>query len=99
MLKADLFEAEYFAAEHPVLVPTDVAAVVHSSCQETLRVDEFDQCARKHHRAWLVNAAGRLIVQSFVRSLVIEHLPEPIKLLLLKPQRACWRLRSVLFES
>jgi hypothetical protein len=99
MLKADLFEAEYLADEHPALVPTDVAAVVHPSCQEALRVDEFDQCARKHHGAGLVNAAGRLVVQSFVRPLVVEHLPEPIKLLLLKPQRECWRFRRVLFES
>src|ERR1039457_1762409 len=99
MLKADLFKAEYFADEHPVLVPTDVATVVHSSCQEACRVDELYQCARKHHGARLVNAAGGLVVQSLVRPLVVEHLPELIKLLLLKPQRECWRLCRVLFEG
>src|ERR1035437_2644159 len=99
MLKADLFEAEYLADEHPVLVPTDVAAIVHSSCQVAWRVDELDQCARKYHGAGLVNAAGRLIVQSLVRPFVVEHLPELIELLLLKPQRERWRLCRVLFES
>jgi hypothetical protein len=33
----------------------------------------------------LVDTARRLVVQAFVRTLVIEHLPETIELLLLQP--------------
>ena len=98
-LETEILKAKYFADEDPVLVPTDVAAVVHSSCQEACRVDELDQCARKHHGAGLVNAAGRLIVQSLMRPLVVEDLPELIKLLLLQPERQCWRLCRVLLQS
>jgi hypothetical protein len=40
-LDSQLFEAEYLADENSVLVPADVAAIVDSSQQETLRVLEL----------------------------------------------------------
>ena len=40
-----LFEAEYLADEDSVLVPADVAAIVHPSQKETLRVRELRQLA------------------------------------------------------
>ena len=49
-LDAQLFEAEYFADEDSVLVPADVAAIVHPSQQETLRVRELQQLARQSDR-------------------------------------------------
>ena len=45
-LDSQLFEAEYFADEDSVLVPADVAAIVDSSQQETLRIRELWQLAR-----------------------------------------------------
>ena len=50
-LDAQLFEAEYFADEHSVFVPADVAAIVDSSQQKTLRVRELWQLARQPDRA------------------------------------------------
>jgi|SRR5665213_388716 len=37
-LECQLFEAEYLADEDPILVPADIAAIVHPSQQETLRM-------------------------------------------------------------
>ena len=51
-LKSQLFEAEYLADEDPVLVPADVAAIVHPSQKETLRVRELWQLM------WQSNGAG-----------------------------------------
>jgi hypothetical protein len=39
-LESQLFEAEYLADEDSVFVPADVAAIVHPSQKETLRVRE-----------------------------------------------------------
>jgi len=46
-LNSQLFEAEYFADEHSVLVPADVATIVDSSQQEILRVRKLWQFARQ----------------------------------------------------
>ena len=46
-LECQLFEAEYLADKDPVLVPADVAAIVHPSQKETLRVGELRQLARQ----------------------------------------------------
>jgi hypothetical protein len=46
-LNSQLFEAEYFADEDSVLVPADVATIVDSSQQETLRVRKLWQLARQ----------------------------------------------------
>ena len=45
-LDSQLFEAEHFADEDSVLVPTNVAAIVDSSQLEPLRVRELRQLAR-----------------------------------------------------
>jgi len=44
-LKCQLFKAEYLADEDSVSVPADVAAIIHPSEKETLRVREFRQLA------------------------------------------------------
>ena len=59
-LECQLFEAEYLADEDSVLVPADVAAIVDSSKQETLRVPELRQLARQSHGAGDVEASGNL---------------------------------------
>jgi hypothetical protein len=51
-LKSQLFKAKYFADEYPSFVPTDVAAVVHPSEKNTLRVRVLRQLA------WHSNGAG-----------------------------------------
>ena len=40
-LDSQLFEAEYLADEDPVFVPADVAAIIHPSQKETLRLREI----------------------------------------------------------
>jgi hypothetical protein len=44
-LESQLFDAEYLADEDSVFVPADVAAIVHPSQKETLRVRELRQFA------------------------------------------------------
>ena len=44
-LESQLFEAEYLADEDSIFVPADVAAIVHPSQKETLRVRELRQLA------------------------------------------------------
>ena len=46
-LECQLFEAEYLADEDSVFVPAHVAAIVHPSQKETLRVRERRQLAWK----------------------------------------------------
>src|ERR1700683_3067412 len=49
-LESQLFKAGYFADEHSVLLPADVAAIVDSPQRETLRVHEPWQLARQSDR-------------------------------------------------
>jgi hypothetical protein len=44
-LQGQLFEAEYLADEDSVSVPADVAAIIHPSQKETLRVRELQRLA------------------------------------------------------
>jgi hypothetical protein len=44
-LKSQLFEAKYLADEDSVSVPADVAAIIHPSEKETLRIRELRQLA------------------------------------------------------
>jgi hypothetical protein len=44
-LKRQLFEAEDLTDENSVFVPADVAAIVHPSQKETIRVRELRQLA------------------------------------------------------
>jgi hypothetical protein len=60
---SQLFEAEDFADEDSVLVPTDVAAIVDSSQQATLRVRELWQLARQSDRAGDVKTCGNLVAR------------------------------------
>jgi hypothetical protein len=61
-LDSQLFEAEYFADEDSVLVPADIAAIVDSSQQKTLRVRELWQFARQSDRAGNVETCWNLVV-------------------------------------
>ena len=95
-LNSQLFEAEYFADEDPVLVPADVAAIVDSSQLETLRVPELWQLARQSDRAGDVETCGNLIVQALVRAFVVEHVAKVIEAALLcaKGCRRCFVVSS-----
>src|SRR5271155_2161195 len=79
-------------------MPADIAAVVHPAGEESLGIDELYQIARKYHGAGLVQAAGSRIVESLVRPLVIEHLPETVELSLLQPQGEGYWVRRVFFK-
>ena len=61
-LDSQSFETEYFADEDSVLVPADVAAIVHASQKKTLRIGKLRQFARQSDRAGVVEASGRLVV-------------------------------------
>src|ERR1700739_2485431 len=62
-LDSQLFEAEYFADENSVLVPADVATIVHPSQKEPLRVPERQQLTRQPDRAGDVETCWDLVVQ------------------------------------
>ena len=80
--KCQLLEAEYFADEASVFVPADVAAVVHSSEKETLRLHELAPCVALGRR-W----DGRGLLEpgflALVRALVVEHMTKVIEAALL----------------
>ena len=71
-LQGQLFEAEYFADEDSVLVPANIAAIIDSSQQETLRVRELWHLARQSYRARDVETCGNLVVQALMRALVVN---------------------------
>jgi NAD(P)-dependent dehydrogenase (short-subunit alcohol dehydrogenase family) len=95
-LDSQLFEAEYLADENSVLVPADVAAIVDSSQQETLRVRELWQLAWQSDRDGDVETCGNLVVQALMRALVIEHVAKVIEAALLSAKGCGRRLRRVL---
>jgi hypothetical protein len=72
-LQPQLFESEYLADEDSVLVPADVAAIVHPSQKETLRVLELRQLAWHADGAGLLETCRNLVVQALMRALVVEH--------------------------
>jgi hypothetical protein len=53
----------------------------------------------EHDRAALVEASWSFVVEAFMRSFMVEDLPEAVELLLLKAKCQCWRFRRVFFES
>jgi hypothetical protein len=79
----DQFESEFLKAKDladkdPVLVPINVATIVDAPRHEAVRIDVLDYGAWKHRRAGLIQAARRLVVQSFVRgscSSLVGELP------------------------
>jgi hypothetical protein len=82
-LESQLFEAKYLADEDPVLVPADVAAIVHPSQKETLRVRELWQLTWQSNGAGVVETRWDLVVQALMRALVIEHVAKVIEAALL----------------
>jgi hypothetical protein len=76
-LESQLFEAEYLADDYSCLVPTDVSAVVHPSQKKSLGVVELRQLARESDGAGLVETRWNLVVQPFVRTLIVEHVLIP----------------------
>ena len=88
LFEPDLFVAKNFADEDSVLMPTDVAAVVHSPGQERPRVLEARYAAWEHPGTGHIDAAWRFVAEGLMRTLMVEHRAEAIKLLLLRDQRA-----------
>ena len=72
-------ESKDFADEDPVFVPADVAAIVHPSQKETLRVCELGQPAWPSDGAPVVQTRWNLVVQALMRALVIEHVTKVIE--------------------
>src|SRR5258708_4154140 len=86
-LKSQLFEAEYLADEDSGLVPTDVSAIVHPTQQNAFRVNELRQLAWQPDSAWVVETCWDLVVQPFVRTLIVEHVAKVVKAALLCTKR------------
>lgn len=79
-------------------MPTDVSAVVHPSQKKSLGVLEFRQLAWKSDGAWVVETRWNLVVQPFVRSLIVEHVAKAIEAALLSTKRCRRRFCSVFLE-
>ena len=60
-------------------MPADVAAIVHPSQKETLRVRELRQLAWQSDRAGVVDTCWDLVAQALMRALVIEHVAKVIE--------------------
>ncbi len=84
LLKCQFFEAEYLVNEDSGFVPADVAAVIHSSKQETLRVRELRQLARYPDRAGSVATRWDLVIQVMMRPLVGEYITKVVEAALLR---------------
>ena len=97
-LDAQLFEAKYFADEHSVLVPADIAAIVHPSQKQTFRVRELRQLAWQSDRTGVVETRWDLVVQALMRALVIEHVAKVIEAALLCAKGCRRRFRRVLLQ-
>jgi hypothetical protein len=97
-LKRQLFEAEYLADEDSAFVPADVAAIVHPSQKETLRVRELRQLAWQSDRAGVVETRWDLVVQALMRALVIEHVAKVIEAALLCAKGCRGRFRRVFLQ-
>jgi hypothetical protein len=65
-LESQLFVAEYLADENSVFVPADVAAIVHPSQKETVRVRELRQLAWQSNGARVVETRWNLVVQALM---------------------------------
>jgi hypothetical protein len=98
-LEGQLFETEYFADEDSVLVPADIAAIVHPSQEETFRVGELRQLAWQSDRAGTVETRGDLVVQALMRAPVIEHVAKVIEAALLCAKGCRRRFRRVFLQS
>ena len=97
-LECQLFEAEYLADEDSVFVPADVAAIVHPSQKETLRVRELRQLAWQSNGAGLVETRWDLVVRALMWALVVEHAANVIEAALLCTKRCRGRFRRVLLQ-
>jgi hypothetical protein len=64
-------------------VPADVAAIVHPSQKETLRVRKLWQLTWQSNGAGTVETRWDLVVQALMRALVIEHEAKVIEAALL----------------
>src|SRR5580700_663619 len=66
-LKSQLFKAKYFANEDPGFVAANIAAVVHPSEKNTLRVRVLRQLAWHSHGTGKINTCWNLVVQTLMR--------------------------------
>jgi hypothetical protein len=97
-LECQLFEAEYFADEDSAFVPAYVAAIIHASQKETLRVRELRQLAWQSDGARVVETRWDLVVQALMRALVIEHVAKVIEAALLCAKECRRRFRRLLLQ-
>jgi hypothetical protein len=93
-LECRRFEAEYLTDEDSVLMPAYVAAIVHPSQKETLRVRELRQLAWQSDGAGTVETYWDLVVQALMRALVVEHVAKVIEAALLCAKRCRRQKRS-----
>jgi hypothetical protein len=80
LFESDLLVAEHFAYENAALVPTDVAAVIHSPRLERSWILKACHPAGEQPSAGYVDAPRRFVVQSFVGTPMVEYQAESIKL-------------------
>ena len=83
-IERQFFEAEYLADEDSIFVPADIAAIVHSSEKNTLRVLVLRQLARHSNGAGNVNTRWNVVVQTLMRALIIEDVAKLIEAALLR---------------
>jgi len=62
LLEAENLKSKNLADEYPAFVPADVAAVVHSTEDESTRINELIRIPRQQHRTRLINTAWSRIV-------------------------------------
>src|SRR5262244_708267 len=74
---------------HPAAVPSNPAVGADVARLEPVRILERRQPVRHRPRRWRVARGRRLVVQRFVRPLVIELLAEDVEASLLRGQAAC----------
>jgi hypothetical protein len=98
LLEAEILERKHLADEDTILVPADVAARVHTPGLKASGIAERCESPGEHDRAALVEACRRRVVDSFVRSFMVEDLSEAIELLLLQPEGQGWRLRRIFLQ-
>jgi hypothetical protein len=95
-LESQLFETEYLTDEDPVLVPADVAAILHPPQKETLRVRELWQLKWPSNGGRVIETRWDLVVHSLMRALVIEPVTKAIEAALLCAKGCRRRFRRIL---
>jgi hypothetical protein len=91
-LESKFLEAKDLADEDSALVPTDVSGVVHSPQQKSCRIGVLRRRSWQTYGTGMIQASRGSIIQTFMWSLVVEHIAKTIKPALLRAKRCCGRL-------